>query len=270
MVFVGTVLEVNAENTTNSHPPKVKVKLEEILRGDLEPGATIETVWQPKPPPGCDTSNCFREWHVKPFDQQLPKLDSKLILFSNYGFTPSKPIIIWSWYTYVYSDATLGWIKNSLPVGNKTKRWSLEEMLAQVEKIGNEYDAWSESFQDVDVIELAESASIVGMAHVSRVYTDHSIFRFEIRLIKGELKEKSMNELYYVDVRIPDKKLWDFIERQISPASWDRKYILFINESQDLWGDGTLYDLVNAEHGILPGFGVTYVKLKRYFLNKQE
>jgi hypothetical protein len=98
-ILVVTVLAVEDEGATNESPPKVRLRVEEVIRGE-EREATVMATWHAPvfPKDSLESGGVTKAWKTRPLEG--PEIGAKLIVFS---IGPTDSAGVQAWYVYRFS-----------------------------------------------------------------------------------------------------------------------------------------------------------------------
>lgn len=247
---VAIVKEVNDEKATFGNPPRVKLEIVEVLRGDPKIDRT-HAIWQP-PDHGMDSfveeNPLYKEWAKKPM--KGPKVGEKYIL--------------WGW-VYIEKDTPVFLAGNGgrFAFSDEKRQWAIQrihrdqELLLEYQKKReaekqahlNAVKKWRETVTSDDIKQYAATAEFVGIGKLSsettgvseRMYVDFQI----TEILKGQQKKEFTDGAYYVTFVVPETKMSGLLER-------DTRYVVFLNSTAKMLNAaGTNYVTIPSGDGVV-------------------
>jgi hypothetical protein len=221
---VAVVKEVAPDKATYANPPRVKLQIVEVLRGDPKIDRT-QAVWSP-PPHGIDTriiteNPRYKQWAATPFPG--PKVGEKFVLW---GGGDGKVFVARERTPYTDDDRqkAIEIIERARKISEEYQKKAEAEKKARAEAVAK----WRQGVSADDLRQYAAKADFVAVGRMSgeMIQPGPWLLDFKVtRILKGEKDpiHKYTDNSYYVTFHLP-AKLAEMLDR-------DKDYLLFLQPS---------------------------------------
>lgn len=227
-IVVATVTRVFDEKATEEHPFRLRMKIEEVLRGTTKPGYTLST-WPLTPE--AYAGSLPRD---TPDILTTPKLDSKLILWG-YGpltggyATPNSIFRISGFHRHIDTPENRAWTAKMIREGEVRRVETEQKEQRHWETVFND---WQGNFTATKINKLTEQADVVVIAKDTGSVTfpnKPSQFTFLVsRVLKGNLRQSFESEKTRLHVST-EGNLTQLLQRQGRQLP-EFKWILFLTD----------------------------------------
>jgi hypothetical protein len=214
---VASVVAVDDRKATNSNPPRLELRIHEVLRGDKWLNRRRAT-WKPPMGPLCGNDPELPRWLATPF--KGPNAGTKWILWGRVEKTgQGDRFNVWAWPRLPYS---------------KEEEQKTRTLVRQVEQAVREYEAgraaeekkvreakarWRACVSAKDLADFAAAADFVG---VGKRISDQGPTYEITTILKGQKRHEYRDNLYFVKVGFA-KEVEGLLDRETD-------YLLFLNE----------------------------------------
>ena len=219
---VAIVREADDERATFGNPPRVKLEIVEVLRGDPKTDRT-RAIWGP-PEHDIDwgvveENPLYKEWAKKPM--KGPKVGEKYILWGwNFVQKDTPVFLAHDGGRFAFSDEER---QRAIQMINRDQQLMLEyqkKMEAEKQAHREAVKKWREGVSSDDIKQYAAKAEFVGVGKRSS-----SSFRIT-EILKGRQKKEYMDGAYYVTFEIP-QAVHNLLDR-------DTTYAVFLQDTPKL------------------------------------
>jgi hypothetical protein len=216
---VAIVKEVDDANATFGNPPRVKLEIVELLRGDPKTDRT-RAIWGP-PDHGIDwgivkENPLYKEWAKKPM--KGPKVGEKYILWGRGFIQNNAPVFLaGNGGRIAFSDEER---QRAIQMIKRDRELSLEyqkKMEAQRQAHQEAVKKWREGVSSDDIKQYAAKAEFIGIGK-----SGGDAFRIT-EILKGQQKKEFTDGAYYVTFEIPES-LRDLLDRETT-------YVVFLRDT---------------------------------------
>ena len=233
-VVVATVERVENRRATNGNPPRVTLRIHEVLRGDPMRDRT-NAIWEPTPN-GFDfgdpaiLSAALAKWEKAPLES--PKVGAKFVLWgeciedkdakakSKQSEPSAATFAAWSWNAYPYSEEKRAWAVDDIRKAAEERRQEAERRAAEKRALEQARAKWREKTGARELREYSAAADLVIVGRISSEYVSGPLTFKVTRRLKGTLSKTWQDGEEYFSVTIPSSPR-DLLDRESD-------YLLFL------------------------------------------
>lgn len=215
-IVVATVTRVFDEKATEEHPFRLRMKIEEVLRGTTKPGYTLAT-WPLTP--DAYAGSLPRD---TPDILATPKLDTKLILWgfaplADTNANPNSIFRISGFHRHIDTPENRAWTAKMIREG-EVRRVEYEKMVAMEKRFWeSNLDAWQGNFTAKKISELAQKADVIVVGNESGYSSNpgkDTRFTFRVsKVLKGSLRQTFVSDKTWIYVTT-EGTLTQLLQRQ--------------------------------------------------------
>lgn len=248
-VLVATVESVSTRPATNGNPPRVTLRIHEVLRGDPAIDRRCAR-WEPADP-GIDYLDesgmaRLRAWREEPLSG--PEVGSQMIVLGAMREYEGERLFIVPYRArYQFSEADLEIARAAVQLDAERAA----EAAVQRQEYQAKLETWQNQIDSETVRQFAAEADVVARA-VVRSGEDTEWIDFQVEeLFKGRRKDEDPNQPYTIRVRVT-AEMAEVLRHEY--GDWATPYLLFLSEADALPFDTVAsYDPVRFGGGVVPG-----------------
>ncbi len=252
-VVVATVEQVDQENATNARPPRVTLRIREVLRGDPEADRR-RGLWAPFPHDVdygvIETNPIYQAWARQPLAGPTP--GTELILLGEMQQEEERSIF---WISPVgrfpFSKENRDLALEGVATGERLRRERAEQAQAEKQAYQQKMQAWRAKYSAADLAKFTQAADFVGVGEVTSgpgIHGNLDVHDYEFHvteILKGDKRKDFQGDTYYLRVWVPKD-----ISELLYPR--DRRFLLFLSEKDlDLRGAVPTYTFIEPGDGLV-------------------
>jgi hypothetical protein len=201
-VVVARVVAVADRGATNGNPPRVELRVEEVLRGDPKLDRR-QTVWQPVSPFLCLTGaeKAYALWQAAPLAG--PRAGDRLIVWGSVEKTKDGPRFVARANNALADTATnRDWAVRTIRATAAYHAAAAAKAAADARAQRQRVQRWQVRTSPEDLRKLARQADFVGVGKI--VSGSGPGFQFRVtEILKGKQQRKYADGSYYVGLEVP-------------------------------------------------------------------
>jgi len=209
--IVAIVKAVDDANATFGNPPRVRLEIVEVLRGDPQTDRS-HAIWGP-PDHDIDTGVVkenprYKEWAKTPM--KGPKVGEKYIIWGwGYAQDRSPMFYVANGGRYPFSYEKRQWAIDMIDRDRKSSLAYQEKMEAEKQAHLDAVKKWRAGVSSDDIKQYAAKAEFIGVGRLSSAINgspEEMCFTFQVTgILKGQQKQKYKDAVYFATFVIPTK-----------------------------------------------------------------